>query len=1281
MGTSRLLCAQLNRGQIEGIVTDPQGAVVPEVSVTITDIETNVSENGKTNNAGYYRVLGLVPGKYRAHFEMAGFARLDIAGVEVTAGQVSRLDTQLTLGQALQKVEVRAGVPLLETSAANSSSTLTTHTINDLPLQGRDLMQLVFLVPGVNSVAGPPGTNFGFSSEFGSFPDPSNVLGSNLSVNGGQAGANAWYLDGNLNLSSLAENATVNPSPDSVSEFQAITSAFAAEYSRTGGAIFNVVLKSGSNKLHGDVYEFTRQSATNARNPFTSVDEFGNLIKDRQLHYNNFGGTLGGPVVLPHLYNGRNKTFFFFSWDARVVHLLGAQTFTVPTALERQGNFSEDPNVPLYGISDPFTSLGPASDGTFARSAFGTPLVANGCTGYFQTNAVGSTTAVNPTAKTCNFASQVPTGRLDPVAMYFMNTFPLPNFNSPLSGCPMGQGGYLICQNYHGDVGTSQVSNNISIKIDHQSSEKNKWFFEMLLNPGTYRDYQEPWTGPTSPVATLGAQLPMNFKNQLPGVGNTHTFSPTLINEFRYNFSRQNLDSGAGAESEFTQVAALKAVEQELAPLQLPTSSFNPIPGWGVSVPGGQSIGFGYPAWESAQVMSEAHTIMDNVTKIQGRHTLKAGLVYRLDHSAWNSSAPTDLYFTGTLTRNPVTGLGGGAGLSQFMLGAPDSNSNNDNTGLWIGSYRRWRYWGTYFQDDFRVTPSFTLNLGLRWDIYGFPKDRWSPMSNFCFTCSNPVTDLPGKVIYAGDPGFPKGSDLYPASKNNLGPRVNFSWSPFADHKTVIRAGYDIFTSDASDAMNFPGQVSEGGWQVFSGFEKSWFPQQCASFSGQCVPFPLDDTTTNKSDLTFPPISAGFPAESRSPLLGQRFYVNVKGREPMVQMWGFEIQRELPANLMLSAGYVGSHGTHLLSGARSFSYVHTQALKQWETGINATIPITDVFSDPTTVAALEQTYGSAELPRSILLQNYPFFYLDNIAPLDGTSIYNALNVKVQKQFSHGFNFVVAYTNSKKITNATEANLGALLLDPIHSSGPGGRASSIGITGAGYQDPDNLRDRVIAPDDVPQMLNVAGSYELPFGNGRAFLNRKGLLNGVFGGWKLTLNFNAESGVPLGVQGICDNLQAETGTGDCRTNLVGNPQFTQSRSKAAKIADWINPAAFEPSFGSDQNFWANYDPTDPRAWQFGNAGPRLPSIRSPAFWNVDSSLSKRFNVSEASYFEFRWESFNALNHMNLGLPNTSFCLPPTASGTTDLVHQAGCSFGRITNIATDPRSLQFALKFYW
>jgi hypothetical protein len=308
---------------------------------------------------------------YTVHFEAGGFSPLDLTNVVVPAGnQTIRADAQLKLGATRQAIEVSAAMIRVETVPTDFSTTLWGNAIQEIPLSGRDLQQLVFMVPGVVG-NGPPGSSFGFNSEFGSFPDPTHMQGSDVSVNGGQGGTNAWYLDGNLNLSGSAESIIVNPSPDAVTEFQTITNGFSAQYGRSGGAVFNVILKSGTNKVHGNVYKYVRNSYFNARNPFTSIGSNGQIIPQDQLRFNNFGGTIGGPVVIPHLYNGKNKTFFFFSWDESILHLNGSSVFTVPTPSMRKGDFSEDPNS-KYGIWDPTTTVGPDSKGLFQRTAIGT---------------------------------------------------------------------------------------------------------------------------------------------------------------------------------------------------------------------------------------------------------------------------------------------------------------------------------------------------------------------------------------------------------------------------------------------------------------------------------------------------------------------------------------------------------------------------------------------------------------------------------------------------------------------------------------------------------------------------------------------------------------------------------------------------------------------------------------------------------------------------------------------------------------------------------------------
>jgi hypothetical protein len=1268
------LLAQLNRGAIEGTVTDPQGAAMSGVEVTITSSDTNVVTTTRTNNVGYYRAESLVPGTYRTHFEANGFTSLDLTAIEVPAAQVIRVDAKLKVGSTKERIEVKANLPMLETDASNFSSTLQTDIIQNVPLAGRDLQQLTFLLPGVNNVGGPPGSNFGFDSSFGTFPDPTHLMGSAIAVNGGQSGANAWYLDGNLNISSFGENIVVNPSPDSVSDFQVITTAFSAEYSHTGGGVFSVVLKSGSNAFHGDIYEYLRNSATNATNPFDIQGGFGKAL----VQFNNFGGTLGGPVIIPHVYDGKNKTFFFFSLDATILHQSSNNAFTVPTPLMRQGDFSEDPNVVSYGIYDPYTTVGPDSNGLFSRQPF--------------LNADGS------------MATSIPTNRLDPTAMFFMNSFPKPNHIDTLGGCPPAPSGapYSICNNFEGRIGSSQDPINLSIKVDHQTG-KGKYFAEWLFSPSQYRNYDVPWTGPTFPQDSIGFGSPYNFgiRSQIIALGHTYTFNPKLINDFRVSFSRQFLSTLAHPYPD--SVTSQSEVEQLLAPSLLPTNPYFPTPNFALpSTPGGGYLTFGPTPWVNMATGTEAYTFLDNVTRIIGKHTLKMGLSYRLEHASYESGFPTTMDFSGSLTQNPLTFVGGNS-FAQFMLGAVPADGSTF-AGRVQPPYIRWRSWGFFVQDDFHVKPNFTLNLGLRYDLNGYFRTRYSPMGNFCFTCVNPLTEVKGENIYAGSPGFPNG-DIFPANHNSIAPRFNFSWAPSALRNTVIRGGYDIFYTDAIENFNAPGQsaANGSGWGLGGSWNKSFY-SQCAAYGGPCVAFPLSDTTTNKTNLLFPSITGPFPAQTRENFLGGTYAFIKPSRDPMVQSYTLELQHEFPGSLSASVAYVGTHGTHLAgSGPNAYllNYVSTQNKLKYQTQLYNNYPISQFYSGQTATQLgllnadpLTGTPATA-LPLTTLLLPYPFFpTIPTNGTFDGVSTYNGMNLRVQKRTSHGLDFIVAYTVSKQMDNWSVGGAGVEAVDPIHYTRTGiigGRGGQLESAYGGpwtFQDPDNRNaDRAIAVDDIPQQFNVAATYDLPVGTGKAFLNRKGRLGSILGGWKLSGNFNAQKGLPLPISCPSSTLQQLSTPGTAylesggRCNMIGDPHFSGHRSKAEQIADWINPAAFEPAFGNDPYFWGHYDSTDPRAWTFGNMKPRTDAIRGPGFWNLDSTLMKDFHLAESRYVEFQWQVFNTLNHQNLALPNTTFCLPPGPGGEVDLVQQSGCTFGRITGVQTDPRNMTFVLKFFW
>ena len=331
--------ASVDRGAIQGTVADPQGAVVPNVAVEVTNTDTNVTVNSRTNDAGFFAAIELVPGNhYTVRFKIPGFKVVERTQVEVKAGTKVDLDIKLEVGDVAETINIRSEAPLVEITASNFSSGIQSELLQTVPIIGRDIQTLVQLLPGITQSTGPSGSVFGFDSQFGGFPDPTHIVGSGISANGSQGGANAWYLDGTLNATLGPESVVVNPSPDAVSEFNVVNNGLAAEWSRTSGLVVNVVLKSGTNSFHGNVYDFNRNSYFSASNPFQRRDAQGNAFLSPSVNFNDFGGTIGGPIK-------KNKTFFFAAMEVNLLHETQPGIYTVPTAKNRAGDFSDRPDL------------------------------------------------------------------------------------------------------------------------------------------------------------------------------------------------------------------------------------------------------------------------------------------------------------------------------------------------------------------------------------------------------------------------------------------------------------------------------------------------------------------------------------------------------------------------------------------------------------------------------------------------------------------------------------------------------------------------------------------------------------------------------------------------------------------------------------------------------------------------------------------------------------------------------------------------------------------------
>ncbi len=1268
--------AALDRGAIRGTVTDPQGAVVPGATVNVLNVETGVEAHLVTNNAGFFLATDLVPGKYTVRIEASGFSPLEIKDIAVGAGTTMTQDAELKVGATTQRLEVSARAQLVETTSSNFSTGVSRRYLDNLPMQGRDIQTLVSLFPGVVQSSGPSGAVFGSNSQFGGFPDPLHLVGSSVSANGGQAGANAWFLEGASNATVGAEAAIVNPSPDAVGEFNLVQNSLAAEYGRVSGMVVNVVLKSGTNDLHGSGSILNRNSVFSATNPFARRDTNGEPFLQPWVNWNDFSGTLGGPVVLPHIYNGKNRTFFFVSEDLSLLHERQNKILTVPTAAEKSGDFTGDPrwdavcdpvNSPDRCLYDPSTTA-PDGAGWFSRTPFATPVI--------------------------------PSDRVDPLAKFYLDSIPAPNFSDPLSTCG------IYCNNYIGPVGSKMTTHNISVKIDHNLSDKHRLFASWLYNPSYYENYRYPFNGPAAQLNTgISGAFPYNTHNQLSIVGLTSTLTPTVVNEIRFSFGRQNLIAKENPDS-VTDTAGVKAKVAGhnfylFDPLQpVPTISFFNVQ---------DNFSFGPPNYQDVSFGQQAYTFNDSITKIWGRHTVKGGFTFRRNNLWGSSAAGYNIGFDGYLTANSYS-LAGGSGLAHFLLG-----SAADGTGSSAVTLSPWQTnddYAAFAQDDFRVTKNFTVSLGLRWDVYGWIRERHNNLANFDLAKKNPEVNYLGAIVYAGTPSHAD-RNLFPAHKDSFGPRVGFAWSPFGKNKWVIRGGYGLIYSNSLSGLFGGGNGAAQTLGSYEGFSSTL--TQTALGGGYSWMFPGWTLSGGAPSTPIPNLSLNSQNQYQYVgAVGGNIYGFVQGdRDPYVQQWNFSIQHELPGNMLISAAYVGSHGSHLLGDEiRNINNVSKANMSRVRYAINDyTYQV-----DP----SLDGAFGDCGAwydPNQVVcsgwyaLAPYPQWWsVQALLSPDGINKYNSGQLRVEKRYSQGLNFIGAYTYSKNIVSAglgalvaniagpsTIGNRGVGRIGWIPGAAGGGAADGSRHTSA--EDVNNLRRYdALSPDDTTHVFNIASTYELPLGKGKKWMNTGGAANAILGGWKFTQNWNFQTGVPMyftvqrpdGSMNACDGAY---GYLSCQPNVVGDlGAGRSSKTKVQREQQWYNPSALCPAWGCDQalttTLWDAYNAGDYATlnsidanWQLGNAGLRPPSGRTPAYWNADVSLAKDFHFSESKYLNFRWDVFNALNHQNLGVPDNHWCLPPGPNGETDSIHVFGCNFGQITNVQTDPRGMQFSLKFVW
>jgi Carboxypeptidase regulatory-like domain len=774
--TPAIVCAQ--QATINGRVVDPSGAAMPGATVTVVNADTGIRTAATTSADGLYAIPLLPPGRYTIAVEMSGFQSQTKSGITLDVQQTARFDFTLAMGGLAETVDVKS--PRVDAQTSSLGQVIDNLNVRELPLNGRNPLELARLTPGVTLLATP-------------FLDTRNFNLTSVSMNGGQGGSNAVLLDGSTTTLPERNEYAVAPNVDAVQEFRVQTNALAAEFGMTGGGVINLVTKSGTNQVRGSLFEFFRNDALDAAG---WTNNRNNLDKS-PLSYHQFGGTMGGPIWLPErlgplAYDGRNRSFFFFNYEGIRYDSAATTLSRVPTESERRGDFSQTfirtstgAFIPVQ-LYDPWTTRANPAGSGFVRDPLGTTVI----------------------------ASQ----RLDPVALRAIQSYPLPN--RPADD-PSGR------NNFISNAGTISDSNQYNARVDHTISDANRLF--VRYSQGDHANTGNAPIFAVDNIADPGYSLQTRH-NKTVTIGDTHAFSSRLVNEVRLSVARQYLLSEPAGYN-------INAPGQLGLPPLVPGTLF-PRFEVGNDILGGDIQSLGSSPGQLSERGLTVGQLADSLSIVRGKHTIKTGIDIRVQlRNNFQPGAVSGQYeFTRAMTGNPQDTSGStGFGLATFLLGAVSRGTLNTALSRADG----FRYYAAFAQDDYRITARLTLNLGLRYDVITAATDRFDRYSNFNPTAVNAVTGTAGVLQYAG---VDFGRAAYKTNFDNLGPRAGFAWDMFGNSRTVVRGGYGVLYYHSAnfeypDTQGFsvatPFQSAQGA--AFPGFQLAAGPPQIIQPSGNSL--------------------------------------------------------------------------------------------------------------------------------------------------------------------------------------------------------------------------------------------------------------------------------------------------------------------------------------------------------------------------------------------------------------------------------------------------------------
>ena len=1256
------LRAQVDAGAILGTVSDASGGSVRGATVTLTNEGTNASLSTTTGSDGTYKFAPVKIGTYKLTATIQGFTTVTQKNVAVNVGQDVVVDFALKPGSVSETVEVVSSIPVLETQDASVGQVVDQRNVDRLPLNGRNFTFLAQLAAGVNT---PQADTRG------------NAASGAFAANGLRPAQNNYLLDGIDNNSDTVDflngtNFVVLPPVDAVEEFKVQTSDFSAEFGRSGAAVLNATIKSGTNQIRGAVWEFFRNDKLDAADYFENA---GGVPKG-ELRQNQFGFTAGGPVIIPKVFNGRNKLFFFGDYEGfRRVQgtVLNGQ---VPTALERSSNYTNladlitlgpggnqtdalGRSVPTGTVFDPATTralnapCGPTPTNvvdpvsTFSYSNAPCPTgVATGTieTVAFARDPFGTCGAATKTFTLAgcglnNLSAAAAAGRLDANAIKLLNLYP-----NPTSGG--------ISNNFTNSPHLFEHRNSFDARLDANFNEKNQLFFRFSLV-----DDPQFIPGIFGGVADGGGfqQGDQTANAQQSALGYTHTFSPNLINVIRAGLNYLHTTRVSPSANDLSNLPLTKGGVAGIPQL----AENGGLPAFGIN--GLQTLGSN--AFLPSDEVTSTLQVTDDVTKIYGKHTFKMGFEWQ--HVKFSTLQPPwsrgQFNFDGIYTDIPDNAHGN-TGIAQFLLtpcaagtGPCASSTAGPNgipyvggpNGVFVSNISLTDngkdYYGTYINDDWKLTPKLTVNLGLRWDFFGLVGEHHENQANFI--PAGPPTGQAMYIIPVGknssnlSPSFLSllnkdnialaitdkyGQGLGKSQPKNFAPRLGFAYQ--VSPKLVVRGGFGLFYNGFENRGFSPNIGENYPFQFNFSFFNPDSGHPINNFAGCATATPAGGPT----------LETGFTCTPLDPLLVNANGLALRGIQfayitPYSMSGNLTLQYQLTPTMSVQAGYVTSLARHL-----------------------------EVFPGNNNVTSIQPT----SVDVTTLVPFPDFGRGSSQADTEGNSHYHSLQVKVEKYFAAGLNFLGTYTWSKTMSDAGDLLNGG-------SDNVGYRAPD--VPGFGIQ-----RDYALANFDIRHVFHFSGGYELPFGKGKRFMSDLGgAANKLVGGWSIIWSSTLQGGQPIRLS--CPSTTAQ-GLG-CGALFTGQDRKLGLHTDGNGILSWFgNPTAFTQPCVLGKN-----TPTGCVALTGFDALGGVTQVAGPGFHRLDFSIFKEIPLTERFRLQFRTEIFNIFNHPNFNAPGFGGNGVVAISGSTDFTNtSAKTAFGEIGSTRDapyDPRQIQFALKLYY